>query len=287
MAKPESRTEKDSFFEERLIGSHHYKTTISNGTDRVVGHGNTPEDSQKIASEKWKDYDKKRDETPSQPKDTASSTDLFKFNLTGRSKKTKDPLPIVPDSSHDKTEYCPVCGSEYDGSYCYSCDDDDDYYNEEESYEPQKPTRQQVIVERLTGKKESELMEIVMKNEEEDLKSAALERLVGIRDSLYISKYTSPQRLKKLSDSGEIGLYSGVTFVPPTFLVTYKCNRCGHEWDSTWNEFGLPKELINCMMGCSNGANNPSLLGLYKIIKGLITGKEPFGYGRLIRSKEL
>jgi len=49
----ESRTDKTSFFEESLIGSHHYKTTISDGTDRVVGHGNTPEDSQRIASEKW------------------------------------------------------------------------------------------------------------------------------------------------------------------------------------------------------------------------------------------
>jgi len=49
----ESRTEKTSFFEERLIGGHHYKTTISDGDRTEVGRGSTSEESQKVASKKW------------------------------------------------------------------------------------------------------------------------------------------------------------------------------------------------------------------------------------------
>lgn len=48
-----SRTEKDSFIEERIFGDHHYKTTISDGEDRVEGRGRTSEESQKTASDKW------------------------------------------------------------------------------------------------------------------------------------------------------------------------------------------------------------------------------------------
>ena len=50
-----SRTEKDSFIEERIFGDHHYKTTISDGTHRVEGRGRTSEEAEKIASEKWED----------------------------------------------------------------------------------------------------------------------------------------------------------------------------------------------------------------------------------------
>ena len=81
-------------------------------------------------------------------------------------------------------------------------------------------------------------------------------------------------------------LSSRMVSVPSsTFLAVYKCTRCGHEWDSTCA--GSPQETQNCIMGCSSGSDQPSLMGLYKIIKGLITGKEPFRYGRLINSKEL
>ena len=48
-----SRTEKDSFVEERIFGSHHHKTTISDGKDKVEGRGRTEKESQKIASDKW------------------------------------------------------------------------------------------------------------------------------------------------------------------------------------------------------------------------------------------
>lgn len=47
-----SRTVKDSFVEERIFGDHHYKTTISDGKDKEEGRGRTPEESQKIASDK-------------------------------------------------------------------------------------------------------------------------------------------------------------------------------------------------------------------------------------------
>ena len=48
-----SRTEKDSFFEERLFGGSHYKTTISDGREEHAGRGRTSEESQKRASEKY------------------------------------------------------------------------------------------------------------------------------------------------------------------------------------------------------------------------------------------
>ena len=48
-----SRTEKDSFIEERIFDDHHYKTTISDGKDKVEGRGRTSKEAERIASEKW------------------------------------------------------------------------------------------------------------------------------------------------------------------------------------------------------------------------------------------
>ncbi len=53
MSEKKSETEKESFVEERIIGGSHYKTTISDGEKKVEGRGNTSEESQKVASEKW------------------------------------------------------------------------------------------------------------------------------------------------------------------------------------------------------------------------------------------
>ena len=48
-----SRTEKDTNFGDRLVGSHHYVTRISEGSDEVEARGSTPEESQQRASDKW------------------------------------------------------------------------------------------------------------------------------------------------------------------------------------------------------------------------------------------
>ena len=49
-----SKTEKESWIEERLFGlGHHYLTTISDDDRKVEGRGHTSEESQKVASEKW------------------------------------------------------------------------------------------------------------------------------------------------------------------------------------------------------------------------------------------
>ncbi len=53
MGKSTSRTEKESFLEERIFGDDHYKTSISDGGKKVEGRGNTSEESQKVASDKW------------------------------------------------------------------------------------------------------------------------------------------------------------------------------------------------------------------------------------------
>jgi hypothetical protein len=49
-----SKTEKESWFEERLFDlGHHYKTIISNGKDRVEGRGATAKKAEEIANLKW------------------------------------------------------------------------------------------------------------------------------------------------------------------------------------------------------------------------------------------
>lgn len=53
--KSKSTTEKETWVEESIfnLGGHH-KTSITDGDRTVTGRGNTSEESQKIASEKWK-----------------------------------------------------------------------------------------------------------------------------------------------------------------------------------------------------------------------------------------
>ena len=53
-----SRTEEESWVEERIFGDSHYKTTITNpdGT-KDEGRGRTAEESQKVASDK---HDKRK-----------------------------------------------------------------------------------------------------------------------------------------------------------------------------------------------------------------------------------
>ena len=51
--KTTSRTEKESFFEERIFGDDHYKTTITDGKDKRESRGNTSEEAEKRASDKW------------------------------------------------------------------------------------------------------------------------------------------------------------------------------------------------------------------------------------------
>jgi hypothetical protein len=48
--KPTSKTERDSFFVEDLVGiGGHYKTTITDGNKKSVGLGRTSEESQRNA----------------------------------------------------------------------------------------------------------------------------------------------------------------------------------------------------------------------------------------------
>jgi len=53
MGKATSRTERESFIEERMVGApDHYKTTIREGDKTWDGRGNTPEEAEKVASDK-------------------------------------------------------------------------------------------------------------------------------------------------------------------------------------------------------------------------------------------
>ena len=51
--KTTSRTEKETFVEERIFGGGHHKTTIRDGKDKRVGRGNTSEEAEKRAADKW------------------------------------------------------------------------------------------------------------------------------------------------------------------------------------------------------------------------------------------
>jgi len=57
MGDTKSKTERDTNLVERIIGSHHYKTTISDGKDRVEGLGRTPEEAEERASDQWQEGD--------------------------------------------------------------------------------------------------------------------------------------------------------------------------------------------------------------------------------------
>jgi hypothetical protein len=49
-----SRTEKESWIEERILGlGDHYKTTISGGGKKSEGRGRTSEEAERIAKDKW------------------------------------------------------------------------------------------------------------------------------------------------------------------------------------------------------------------------------------------
>ncbi len=48
-----SRTEKESYVEERIFGDEHYKTTISDDKDKEEARGRTAKEAEKRASEKW------------------------------------------------------------------------------------------------------------------------------------------------------------------------------------------------------------------------------------------
>lgn len=60
--KTTSKTEKDSFVVERLTGSYHYKTTISNGDRTVEARGRTAEEAERRASDKWGDEEDEEEE---------------------------------------------------------------------------------------------------------------------------------------------------------------------------------------------------------------------------------
>jgi hypothetical protein len=51
--KTKSTTEKETNLAERIFGGEHYKTTISDGKDKAEARGSTPDQSQKLASERW------------------------------------------------------------------------------------------------------------------------------------------------------------------------------------------------------------------------------------------
>lgn len=59
MNKTTSKTVHDTNLVERLVGSHHYKTTISDGKSRVEGLGRNREEAEKRASNRW-DKEKKK-----------------------------------------------------------------------------------------------------------------------------------------------------------------------------------------------------------------------------------
>ena len=49
----ESRTEKEQWVEESIIGNYHYKTTIKDGDKKTEGLAYSPEEAERIAKEKW------------------------------------------------------------------------------------------------------------------------------------------------------------------------------------------------------------------------------------------
>lgn len=58
--KPKSRTERDTNLGERIFSwLPHFKTTISNGQDRVERHANSASEAERRATKAWQDRKKK------------------------------------------------------------------------------------------------------------------------------------------------------------------------------------------------------------------------------------
>lgn len=55
MSSTRSTTERDTNAVERILDTHHYKDTITDGRDRVERHGRTAEEAQERASQSWRD----------------------------------------------------------------------------------------------------------------------------------------------------------------------------------------------------------------------------------------
>jgi len=94
------------------------------------------------------------------------------------------------------------------------------------------------------------------------------------------------ETLEMLSARAFFGLLASGPNIPNMYEARYKCTRCGHEWDDIHVGYDPIENPQDCRMGCSNGYGEISLLGLYKTIKSVITGKETFGFGRLIKKEE-
>jgi hypothetical protein len=111
------------------------------------------------------------------------------------------------------------------------------------------------------------------------------QKLIGSRGSLYIAKHNRGM-LERIIARNELWLYTTVIHVPPKYLLKYRCDLCGHEWD----EIGVEpfNDTTDCRMGCTVGfSGGPFLIWAYKVIRGLITQKSQFGFGILISQKEL
>ena len=52
--RPFSKTERDTDWLDRIIGGHHWKTTIRDDRERVVKTGFTPRQAERRASDAWR-----------------------------------------------------------------------------------------------------------------------------------------------------------------------------------------------------------------------------------------
>jgi len=129
----------------------------------------------------------------------------------------KEESTNIEEQPHNEVEYCPICGDEYDGVYCYSCDDD---YDEEDELAWQEEQRKRAeeaeqkrkkIVEKIQGKNHIELQNILLfgNDEDPDVKIAAINKmdvfsarelkLATLYDDSYRVREVARQRLRRLN----------------------------------------------------------------------------------------
>ena len=102
--------------------------------------------------------------------------------------------------------------------------------------------------------------------------------------TLRVTSNMSHETIKRKMDEP----YSRIELVPDKYLVKYRCNRCSHEWEDILPETDLSaNEIVYCIKGCSKGADGKGFMGFYKPLIGLITNKNPFGYGIMIKSRKI
>lgn len=184
--------------------------------------------------------------------------------------------------------YCLSCGQEIQGdeTYCADCEAcAEQEAEEEEEAERQRKAAIPLTEEQVLEKKEEEerrFLEQKKREKEEELKKLLKNK------PFHVSSQKDKEKLEEMVKTGEIFTYSGVSYAPPDYLVTYRCNFCEREWEERIYNIRSEcfiSEIVDCR--CEIWQKDNFVKALLKILIYSITGTNSHGRARLVRKKEI